>query len=131
MTPLKENPEHSAQDDADFTDSGFFLLRTPLLPVQEFLKLSTSVAAASQNQDEAGRSARALAREHFRAWVDLPEVREALWIASPEFVQSLGVWRDEPESTKGLKIQQALYRYMARMCARATPFGAFAGCTLG
>lgn len=128
MPPLT-NP--SAQDDADFTDSGFFLLRTPLLPIQEFLKLSAPAAVASQNEDESARSTRALAREHFRAWVDLPEVREALWIASPEFVQSLGVWRDEPESAKGLKIQQALYRYMARMCARATPFGAFAGCTLG
>ncbi len=58
-------------------------------------------------------------------------MREALWIASPEFVQSLTAWRDDPESAKGRKLEQALYRYLARMTARATPFGAFAGCTTG
>lgn len=70
-------------------------------------------------------------RERLREWVARPEVREALWLASPELVQSLSVWQADPENAKGRKIEQALYRYLARMTARATPFGTFAGCSVG
>jgi class I lanthipeptide synthase len=70
-------------------------------------------------------------RTHLRQWAGRPEVREALWIASPEFVQSLATWWNDPESAKGWKLEHALYRYLGRMTARATPFGAFAGCTIG
>src|SRR5258708_6803763 len=70
-------------------------------------------------------------RERLREWVARPEVKEALWLASPELVQSLGVWQADPENAKGRKIEQALCRYLARMTARATPFGAFAGCSVG
>ena len=115
-----KNP--SASD--EFTSSGFFVLRTPLLPIEEFLKLSSPTGATP-------RGDHASARAHLRRWAERPEVREALWIASPEFVQSLAAWWDDPDSAKGRKLEQALYRYLARMTARATPFGAFAGCTTG
>ncbi|MBZ5504295.1 MAG: lantibiotic dehydratase [Acidobacteriia bacterium] len=113
----------------EYTSSGFFVLRTPLLPIEEFLKLSLPAADALQSQ--AAGSNRASVRAHLRQWAERPEVREALWIASPEFVQSLGAWWNDPESAKGRKLEHALYRYLARMTARATPFGAFAGCTTG
>lgn len=110
--------------------AGFFVLRTPLLPIEEFLKLSSPAAEGPQGRVAAG-SDRACARDHLRRWVERPEVREALWIASPEFVQSLATWWKDPDSVKGRKLEQALYRYLARMTARSTPFGAFAGCSTG
>jgi hypothetical protein len=120
LNPLAQN---------EYASSGFFVLRTPLLPFEEFLKLSLPATDALQNQD-AG-SNRDSMRTHLRQWAGRPEVLEALWIASPEFVQSLATWWNDPESAKGLKLEHALYRYLARMTARATPFGAFAGCTTG
>jgi thiopeptide-type bacteriocin biosynthesis protein len=114
----------------EYTSSGFFVLRTPLLPIEEFLKLASPTADSVPDHAAAG-GARAYARTHLRRWVERPEVREALWLASPELVQSLATWRDHPESAKGQKLEQTLYRYFARMTARATPFGAFAGCTVG
>ena len=125
MPPLK-NP--IACD--EFTSSGFFVLRTPLLPIEEFLKLSAPAAEGVQDYPAAGGD-RAYARAQLRRWVERAEVREALWLASPELVQSLTTWRDDPESAKGQKLEQTLYRYFARMTARATPFGAFAGCSVG
>ncbi|MBZ5523592.1 MAG: lantibiotic dehydratase family protein, partial [Acidobacteriia bacterium] len=93
------------------------------------MKLSLPAPLALQGQPAV--SNRASVRAHLRQWAERPEVREALWIASPEFLQSLAAWRDDPESAKGRKLEQALYRYLARMTARATPFGAFAGCSTG
>ncbi|HMF19165.1 MAG TPA: lantibiotic dehydratase family protein, partial [Gemmataceae bacterium] len=114
----------------EFSSSGFFVLRTPALPIEEFLKLSRPATGLP----EAGRSSRddrTVAGAHLRIWVKRPEVREALWLASPDLVQSLAAWEEHPENAKGPKLEQALYRYLARMTARATPFGAFAGCSLG
>ena len=110
--------------------SGFFVLRTPLLPIEDFLKLSSRPAGSPASHSAAGGD-RASARAHLRQWVERPEVREALWIASPDLVQSLATWRDDPDSAKGRKLERALYRYLARMTARSTPFGAFAGCSTG
>jgi len=115
---------------AKYTHSEFFVLRTPLLPIEDFLQLSSPLANLSQGH-VAGSSERASARAHLRHWAGLPVVREALWIASPEFVQSLTTLWDDPERGKGRKLEQALYRYLARMTARPTPFGAFAGCSTG
>lgn len=107
----------------------FFVLRTPLLPIDQFLKLSPAPTGAALNHDAI--SDRAPARVHLRQWIARPDVQEALWLASPDLVQSLGPWWDDPESAKGRKLEQTLYRYLARMTARSTPFGAFAGCSTG
>jgi thiopeptide-type bacteriocin biosynthesis protein len=121
--PLNHVPAH------DEYAAEFFVLRTPLLPIEQFLELSP---AAKYPAHEAGpQSHRASARAHLRQWIARPEVREALWLASPDLVQSLGPWWRDPESAKGRKLEQTLYRYLARMAARSTPFGAFAGCSAG
>ena len=120
----------------EYATSGFFVLRTPLLPFQEFLKLSqglTFAQAVAQGGDLAGAVAadRKLVRERLRELAGRPEVKEALWIASPEFFDSLALWWKEPESEKGQKLEHSLYRYVARMTSRPTPFGLFAGCSVG
>src|SRR5439155_14859851 len=55
----------------------------------------------------------------------------ALFVASPDLEGSLGVWLEAPGSERGERVERAIYRYLARMAGRATPFGLFAACSYG
>jgi lantibiotic biosynthesis protein len=114
--------------------AGFFAWRTPLLPFDELLAWSEGVSAPSAERATLGAalaSDRRLLRERLRAAVTRPEVREALYIASRSLDESLATWLAEPESERGQKVERTLVRYFSRMASRATPFGLFAGCSLG
>ncbi|HKF20550.1 MAG TPA: lantibiotic dehydratase [Candidatus Angelobacter sp.] len=76
-------------------------------------------------------SDRKLLRTRLQQFVERPEVKEALWLASPDFFSLLSVWKQAPEGEKGQRLEQSLYRYVARMTSRPTPFGLFAGCSVG
>jgi thiopeptide-type bacteriocin biosynthesis protein len=123
----------------EFIPSGFFVLRTPLFPLQEFLDFSKGLACAevlAKGGDlaEASASDRRILRARLQEIARRPEIQEALWVASPEFFDSLSAWLendDDPEGEKGQRIEQTFYRYLARMCSRPTPFGLFAGCSVG
>lgn len=120
----------------DFATSGFFALRTPLLPFEEFLALSEGLTFFKTFHEGGDITAAAaadakLVRARLQQFIDRPEVREALWVASPDFFSALSLWRKEPESEKGQRLEHSLYRYVARMSSRPTPFGLFAGCTTG
>ena len=100
-----------------FHDSGFFVLRTPLLPFCAF------AAASNDGDDGEGMLKRLLAD---------PDVLTALQIASPDLVKALDAeWAgpDRPERRRGLL--HSVQRYVARMSGRATPFGLFAGISTG
>ena len=124
------------RDTLDFEPTGFFLLRTPALPFEELEAWSSGLKAST-----AGAGSRCLAdllradRERLRARLcrlsERPEVREALFVASPSLVDGLDTWRDQPDSKKGRRCEQALVRYVQRMTSRPTPFGLFSGCSLG
>lgn len=63
-----------------------------------------------------------------------PLIREAINLASPDLLKELDKWvnRDSnlsDETTKKLEI--TLLKYIARMSSRCTPFGLFAGCSMG
>ena len=120
----------------DYSTAGFFVLRTPLLPLEEFLNLSQGLLTPGTLRNggdlaEACASDRKLVRCRLQELVRRPEIKEALWIASPEFFESLSTWWNNPESEKGQKLEQSLYRYVARMISRSTPFGLFAACATG
>lgn len=120
----------------EFVPSGFFVLRTPLLPVQDFLKLSEGLNFSRALRDggdlaSAASADRKQIRARLRILADRAEVKEALWLASPEFYEALSLWWKDPESEKGQRLEHSLYRYVARMMGRPTPFGLFAGCTVG
>jgi len=100
--------------------SGFFILRTPLLPFRELLDWA----------DGAERD-RGLLRARLREIVDRPEVREAIFVSSPLLEELIDVWKAEPDSERGRQCEPALVRFLARMCGRPTPFGLFAGVSLG
>jgi thiopeptide-type bacteriocin biosynthesis protein len=121
---------------ADYTPSGFFALRTPLLPFDELLAWGEELQAPAVLADPARLEAalaadRARLRQHLRAAIERPEVREALFVASPDLEERLPVWLREPDGEAGQKMERALVRYFARMAGRATPFGLFAGCSVG
>src|SRR5581483_5521380 len=59
-------------------------------------------------------------RARLRAVVERPEVREALFVASPDLHGRLDVWRRQPESEAGQKVERALVRYFQRLAGRAT-----------
>ena len=80
---------------SEYTSSGFFVLRASLLSVEELLELSSL-------------STRAAARARLRQWYERSATQEALWIASPDLLESLNPWRDDPESAKGRKLERAL-----------------------
>ena len=109
--------------------SGFFLLRTPLLPFDEVLKWSEGVQSSNAAASLAGD--RALLRARLKQIVARPEIREALFLASPDLDESIAAWEQDPESKRGQRIERSLIRYFMRMAGRATPFGLFAGCSVG
>jgi thiopeptide-type bacteriocin biosynthesis protein len=90
--------------DGRLEPSGFFVLRTPLLPFEDFHR---SVDAAGVH---------ALAQR--------PEVADALSVASPALVDALASQRAPGAVPK-------LSAYLTRAATRCTPFGLFAGCTVG
>ena len=116
--------------------SGFFALRTPLLPFDELLEFSDGLEAASAGDDPARLEAacaadRARLLFRLRAVFNRPAVREALFVASPDLEERTDPWLRETESDDDAKMERALVRYFARMAGRATPFGLFAGCSVG
>lgn len=106
---------------ATLRSAGFFYLRTPLLPFAELTAWRAGAAAGDLVALRAG----------LRAIVDRPVVREAIFIASPSLAAEIPTWQREPDSERGQRIERGLVRYVARMCGRATPFGEFAGCSVG
>src|SRR5262249_20493027 len=116
-----------------FAPSGFFALRTPLLPFDEVVAWTSQQQTAATTEDSTQHEA-PVARDLIRLRTYLrnvctrPEVREALFVASPDLDERFDVWLREPESEAGQKMERALVRYFSRMAGRATPFGLFAGC---
>ncbi|HEU4951014.1 MAG TPA: lantibiotic dehydratase [Holophagaceae bacterium] len=113
-----------------------FAFRTPLLPFATYLDWSEGLASPGAWQDpealEAALAAdKARLRERLRALAARPEIREAIYLASPDLEESLERWFAEPESEKGQRTELALVRYFQRMAHRCTPFGLYAGHSLG
>ncbi|TSC34141.1 lantibiotic dehydratase [Corallococcus sp. Z5C101001] len=120
-----------------FSPSGFFVLRTPLLPFDELrawsqgLLAPTALEASGAELEAALARDRDLLRERLSAVVARPEVREALFLASPSLEEQLPAWTAAPGGPHGEKLERTLVRYWQRMTSRATPFGLFAGNSLG
>lgn len=102
-------------------DAGFFAIRTPLLPFAELLAWSEGVQPSDADA----------LRARLREIIVRPEVQEAIHVASPSLAAELESWFREPTSERGQKAERGLVRYFSRMCGRATPFGLFAGCSVG
>jgi class I lanthipeptide synthase len=116
-----------------YRPSGFFALRTPLLPAGTLLGVAGEPGprpADAAALDEALGRERGETVARLRAAVAAPEVREAIFVASPSLAAALGRAPELGDEAAG-KVDQAAYRYLARMSTRSTPFGLFAGCSVG
>jgi hypothetical protein len=106
------------------------------LPFDELVTWGEGLEAAGSKNDPA-RLEQALAADRARlrrqlvAAIGRPEVREALFVASPSLDEALDLWLGEPASPRRERAERAIVRYFARMAGRATPFGLFAGCSVG
>jgi thiopeptide-type bacteriocin biosynthesis protein len=125
----------AASPGRSFAPSGFFVLRTPLRPLAAWLRLGDDLQAAGA-VDRPGALAEAVERDRatlerrLRELAADPEVRDAVFVASPSLDEGLDAWLRGGDDPRG-KLQSALLRYFARMAGRATPFGLFSGCSLG
>jgi thiopeptide-type bacteriocin biosynthesis protein len=119
-----------------FSPSDFFVLRTPLLPFAEFLEWGEGLEACAALDDPARferayRDDVAHLRRRLNATVTRSEIRDALFVASPNIIERFHLWTDDPESERGRKVEHVLVRYFSRLTGRATPFGLFAGVSVG
>uniref|UniRef100_A0A832I6C7 Lanthionine biosynthesis protein LanB n=1 Tax=Eiseniibacteriota bacterium TaxID=2212470 RepID=A0A832I6C7_UNCEI len=105
--------------------SGFFALRTPLLPVD------TLRDWVRGREDDFGPAGEAALSARLAALLERPEVREALYLASPDLDARVEAFRAAPEDPALRGVRHALVKYVARLCARPTPFGLFAGTSVG
>jgi thiopeptide-type bacteriocin biosynthesis protein len=116
--------------------TGGFVLRTPLLSRDELERWGDGLAVPAAGDDAAALAAaleadRAVLRARLAELVARPEVREAIFVASPVLEASIDAWLAGPTSEAGQKTERSLVRYVSRMAARPTPFGLFAGNTVG
>jgi hypothetical protein len=138
VTSFELLTEGSAES-ALFSTSGFFVLRTPLLPFEDFLSwgqgLQASKVFESTRDPHATEAAWLndveLLRRRLREITDRPEIRQALFIASASLEASINGWCAAPDSKRGLQTERSLSRYFSRMTGRSTPFGLFAGYSIG
>ncbi|WP_316635045.1 lantibiotic dehydratase family protein [uncultured Flavobacterium sp.] len=94
-----------------------YVLRTPLFPISLYLDFSKNYA-----------------QEKAITIYKKPLIKEALNLTSPELVQELDKWVDNyicSFDEKKPNVEFTFLKYIARMSSRCTPFGLFAGCSVG
>ena len=93
-----------------------YVLRTPLFPLSVYLKLIDNYSS---------KKAIALYNDSI--------VKEAIKLASPELVNELDKWASgiAISNEKNTALELTFLKYLSRMTSRCTPFGLFAGCSVG
>jgi thiopeptide-type bacteriocin biosynthesis protein len=100
-----------------YEHNGAFVLRTPLLPFSTLDDLSSA-----QDVETLGERLRVLLAD--------PVVREAIFLASPTLDERIDRWLAGEDPDEAEVIRPVL-SYVTRMAGRPTPFGLFAGCSVG
>ncbi|MBV9713266.1 MAG: lantibiotic dehydratase, partial [Ktedonobacteraceae bacterium] len=114
-----------------YEPAGFFLLRTPAMPADAFIRM---LAPDDNEGDQNNKSG-----EHARQTYDVlsnmagdPATELALFVASANLHEGLA--RAQSKESKPGRIKRAysrLLRYLIRMSTRPTPFGLFSGVAVG
>ncbi|TQK75174.1 thiopeptide-type bacteriocin biosynthesis protein [Brevibacillus sp. AG162] len=96
-----------------FRTMDFFMLRTPLLPIDMFLELCQS----DWKLDKLDPRKQDI-------------IRECIAVASPSLIESLNK-REKADREQLEQVARSCLRYVIRMSTRATPFGLFSGVACG
>jgi len=94
----------------------FFMIRTPLLPIDDYLSAFRDQPEMSENLDRAFKN---------------PILREALIVASKDLYEATEKVNLGDESKSANQIQSSLLKYFIRLSTRPTPFGLFSGIAMG
>ena len=96
----------------------FFVIRQPTYPIDKLIQFYDQLSTQSLED---------LLRQHYRD----PVAQEAIFAASPTLYERFRRWLDGETLPDRDKLLVTLHKYLIRMCSRATPYGLFAGCTMG
>ena len=105
--------------------SGFFVLRTPLLPLATVTDWGRGLEAPACAADPAALEA-AIAGDRLRLRSRLDELcsepgfREAIFVASPSLEAAIDSWRKDPDGDRGQRAESSLVAYLMRAAARPT-----------
>ncbi|HYE89094.1 MAG TPA: lantibiotic dehydratase [Vicinamibacterales bacterium] len=102
-------------------------MRTPLLPFQVLLEWAQFVPTPDGASTEP--ASRSVLRDRLKVILPRADILEAIFLASPALHGEVVKWLANDKADPDL--EQALTRYLQRMASRSTPFGLFAGCSLG
>ncbi len=103
---------------AGYLPFGKFVLRTPLLPLESFNDLTSTEIISDQKLIDLCKN---------------QTIREAIFLASPSFSSQIEKWTNGEitDNTKKIKLRHSVLKYLSRMSSRCTPYGLFAGCSIG
>ena len=95
-----------------------YVLRTPLFPFTFFIELTSKKQI--------------LIEDYKKLW-DNPIIKEAIFLASPNLTDDIDKWLEYglKDKKKEDKLKYTFLKYVSRMSSRCTPFGLFAGFSLG
>jgi thiopeptide-type bacteriocin biosynthesis protein len=104
---------------------GFFLLRTPLLPLAAVLQAVPDMHGIISTEQAA------LGDLELRRLAECAHIAEALEVAAPAFATALRQWLDGVRDDQDNRLRGSFVKYLYRMSWRTTPYGLFAGTTVG
>ncbi|GAB3977556.1 hypothetical protein GCM10028806_39310 [Spirosoma terrae] len=98
----------------------FFVLRRPVFPINS---LDAFYQTIRNNPDALSNI--------LRNWYSNPLQQQALETASPQLFGRVQRWLAGETLSDEAKIVATLWKYLIRMTTRSTPYGLFAGCSIG
>ncbi len=95
-----------------------YVLRSPLLTFDSYKEITS--------EEE-------ITDEQFKSFYENKSIKEAIFLASPDLSKVADQWiNGNVDNKKDIsRIKFSLLKYISRMSSRCTPFGLFAGCSIG